>query len=107
MSNDELRDDEPMDLVELLTEMVMALVDHPGDVHVEERVEGATLAYAVHCAPQDRGIVIGKGGDAIQALRTLLGRVAARQKRRVTIEVANSRFDRNASPPRELRRVAS
>lgn len=103
----ELRDDEPMALVELLTEVVMALVEHPAEVHVEERAEGPVLAYTVHCAPQDRGIVIGKGGDAIQAMRTLLGRVAARQKRRVVIEVANSRFDRTVSPSRALRRAAS
>lgn len=106
LDNDELRDDQPLELVELLTELVMALVDHPEDVRVEEQDQGEVLAFSIHCSPSDRGIVIGRGGDTIQSLRLLLGRVAARQRRRVTIEVANSRFIR-PSPSRELRRAAS
>lgn len=94
--SDEDDDDAPLETDELLAEIVMAMVDLPDAVRIEKNSGTGSFEdlYIVHCAPRDRGVVIGKRGDAIQALRTLLGRVAARQGRRVVVEVADSRADR-------------
>lgn len=89
---EELEDDtEPMGLDELLTENLMALVEHPNKVRVEMIENETMIGLTVHCDPQDRGIVIGRGGNNINALRVVFGHMAAKTKRRVTIEVADSR----------------
>ena len=106
--DDELLDDEPLEMLDLLTEVVMAMVDQPKEVRIEEKVSAKETLFLIHCAPRDRGVVIGQQGNAIQALRTLLGRVAARQRRRVQIEVADSRPAGYPFPSRgrEMRRAS-
>ena len=72
---------------ELLTLLVRGLVKDEGRVSVrEETLEGAWL-FEVDVAPADRGRVIGRGGQTLTALRTLLGAVAARRGEICEIEV--------------------
>ena len=76
-----------MNMKELIEYMAKALVDDPDQVQVEE-IEGtsATL-YELRVGPDDMGRVIGKQGRVANAMRTLLRAAAARQGRRVTLEI--------------------
>ena len=78
---------DPMEERDLLTEMVRALVDKPKDVVVDERIHGDDSHMTVHVHPRDRGKVIGKRGATVQALRTLFGRIAAVEGRKIFIQV--------------------
>lgn len=85
--------------VQLLKEMVKALVDSPALVRVvSSATEGSTTdcLLLIHVAPDDRGKVIGKQGATITALRTLFGRIAASTGAgsRLFIEVADSKGQR-------------
>ncbi|MEJ2732000.1 MAG: KH domain-containing protein [Anaerolineae bacterium] len=72
---------------ELIEYMAKALVDDPDSVQVEE-IEGTSATiYELHVAPDDMGRVIGKQGRVANAMRTLLRAAAARQGRRVTLEI--------------------
>ena len=52
--------------------VVRSLVDNPDDVQVSE-VSGANeIAYRVGLHPADVGLVIGKGGRTISAIRSLI-----------------------------------
>lgn len=83
---------DPLPDIELLTEIVRALVDYPEDVKVVEQGAGTdTSIFLVHTAASDRGKIIGKGGVTISSLRSLFGRIAAVDRRRVFIEVADSK----------------
>lgn len=75
------------DLVEYI---VRSLVDYPDQVRVTE-VEGhASMILELSVADTDMGRVIGKGGKVINAIRTLLQVLGAKQGRRVTLEVVDS-----------------
>jgi predicted RNA-binding protein YlqC (UPF0109 family) len=72
---------------ELIEYMAKALVDDPDQVQVEE-IEGTSATiYELHVAAEDMGRVIGKQGRVANAMRTLLRAAAARQGRRVTLEI--------------------
>ena len=75
---------------ELLEYLVRGLVEEPDRVQVTEVQEndGATvLELAV--APDDYGSVIGRGGRTASALRTIIKAAAAKQNRRVFVDIVD------------------
>ena len=72
------------DLVEFIAK---SLVDDPAQVKVSE-VEGAnSVIIELHVASGDMGRVIGKGGRVANAMRTLVRVLAAKEGKRVTLEI--------------------
>ena len=72
---------------ELVEYIAKSLVDDPSQVRVEE-IQGATsIILELHVAPEDMGRVIGKQGRVANAIRTLLRVIAAKQGKRVTLEI--------------------
>ena len=64
-----------------------SLVDHPDQVSVRE-VEGEqTSVLELSVAKEDLGKVIGKQGRTARAIRTLLGAVSAKAKKRSVLEI--------------------
>jgi len=73
---------------ELLEDLIKGLVSQPKEVRVEESVgeEGAVhLSFSV--APEDMGLVIGKEGRIISALRFLLKIAATKAGKKVFLEL--------------------
>ncbi|MBI3361623.1 MAG: KH domain-containing protein [Chloroflexi bacterium] len=73
---------------DLLEFIVKSLVDDPIQVQVSEAQSGYTVLLELRVAPEDMGRVIGKGGRVINSIRTLLRLAAAREGRRVEVELA-------------------
>lgn len=72
------------ELVEFLTR---ALVDDPDAVSVEELEEDGDLVLEITVGSEDVGRVIGRGGRIANAIRTLAKAGAARDDRRVIIDI--------------------
>lgn len=74
-------------LRELVEYIAKSLVDDPSQVYVSE-VEGETsVVLELRVGPEDMGRVIGKGGRTANAIRTLARVLAAKQGKRVTLEI--------------------
>ena len=72
---------------ELVEYIAKSLVDDPSQVTVSE-VEGAnSLIIELHVASEDMGRVIGRGGRVANAMRTLVRVIAAKEGKRVTLEI--------------------
>jgi predicted RNA-binding protein YlqC (UPF0109 family) len=72
---------------ELIEYIAKSLVDDPSQVTVSE-VEGAnSLIIELHVASEDMGRVIGRGGRVANAMRTLVRVIAAKEGKRVTLEI--------------------
>ena len=72
---------------ELIEYIAKSLVDDPSQVRVDE-IEGITsVVLELHVAPEDMGRIIGKKGRVANAMRTLVRVVAAKQGKRVTLEI--------------------
>jgi predicted RNA-binding protein YlqC (UPF0109 family) len=76
-------------VVELLDYLARELVDDPSAVRVEELDEADAVVLRLHVAEDDVGKVIGRQGRIARALRTLVRASAAREGRRVVLEIVD------------------
>jgi predicted RNA-binding protein YlqC (UPF0109 family) len=74
------------DLVEYLAR---ALVDEPDAVQVEAYEEDDSEIYELSVAEDDVGKVIGRGGRTVNAFRCVLRACAAKQDKRVLLDVVD------------------
>ena len=68
--------------------ILQALVNYPEQVVVAEILGRQTVILEVRCHAKDMGRIIGKNGKTIGALRVLLTSLAAKQKRKAVLEIA-------------------
>ena len=52
-----------------------------------DRIDERGAMYEVRVAPTDLGKVIGKGGQTVRSLRTLISAIAAKHGKRVALEI--------------------
>ncbi len=71
-------------LVEVITK---SLVDDPDGVVVTEKQEGKTTVIEVHVSGNDMGKVIGKQGRIAKAIRSVVKAAAAKEDRKVVVEI--------------------
>jgi predicted RNA-binding protein YlqC (UPF0109 family) len=74
-------------VAELLEYLARQLVDDPAAVSVEEAEVDDEIVLRLHVAEADRGKVIGRQGRIARALRTVVRASAARERRRVRLEI--------------------
>ena len=74
-------------MAELLTYLAQRLVDEPEAVRVEEEERDDIIVLRLHVAKDDVGKVIGRAGRIARALRTVVRASAARERRRVVLEI--------------------
>ena len=72
-------------LVEVITK---ALVDNPEEVVVTERTDGKTVVIEVKVADSDMGKVIGKQGRIAKAIRSVVKAAAAKEDKKVIVDIA-------------------
>ena len=71
----------------LLEYMARSLVDNPEAVQVRERVGRYTVTYELTVASDETGKVIGRNGRVAKAIRDLMSVAAARQNKRVHVDI--------------------
>ncbi len=76
-------------MAELLEYLARRLVDDPDAVRVETAVEEDAVVLRLHVAPEDVGKVIGRQGRIARALRTVVRASAARDRRRILLEIVD------------------
>lgn len=72
---------------ELVEFIVKSLVDHPDEVRVDEIEQGNVTTLELAVADSDMGRVIGKGGRVINSIRSIVQVLAAKQGKRVNVEL--------------------
>ncbi len=76
-----------MGLKDLAEFLIKSLADHPDQVELEEREEDDTVLIELKIAQDDLGKIIGKNGNTINAIRTVLQTAASSHKKRAKLEV--------------------
>jgi predicted RNA-binding protein YlqC (UPF0109 family) len=71
----------------LLEYIAQHLVDTPDAVTIKERVGRFTVTYALSVSSDETGKVIGRSGRVAKAIRDLMGVAAARQNKRVHLDI--------------------
>lgn len=71
----------------LVENIICSLVDSPDQVVVGETAGESVTVLEIRVAPEDVGKVIGKEGRIANAIRTVAKAAAAKNNRRVTVEI--------------------
>lgn len=74
---------------ELVEYLVKSLADHPEEVSLTEHEEDDTIFMELKIASDDVGKIIGKSGNTINAIRTVVQAAASSHKKRVKLDVAS------------------
>ena len=90
---------------ELLEHIVKSIVNNPEEVTVEERESidfpGLTI-LTIDVAETDKGVVIGRKGRTINAIRDLITIHAIRNERRVKVLIKDDNSHKNDEIPTEV-----
>ena len=71
----------------LLIQIVQTLVDNPEQVQVTEIEGGHTTVLELKVAKEDMGMVIGKQGKTVNAIRVLLNAASGKAGKRFVLEI--------------------
>ena len=74
-------------MAELLAYLARQLVDKPDAVRVETEERDDAVVFLLHVDQDDIGKVIGRQGRIARALRAIVRASAARDRRRVLLEI--------------------
>ena len=72
---------------ELIEFIAGSLVDHPSEVDVFEMQRGSQVILQLQVAKEDMGRIIGREGRVANAIRTLLRVAAAKEGKRVSLDI--------------------
>jgi len=84
-----MKDESLRGLIEYLAQ---TLVDDPSQVQVKETASGNQVRIELRVARDDMGRIIGKHGRVANSIRMLMRVAAARQGKRVTLDVIEPLF---------------
>jgi predicted RNA-binding protein YlqC (UPF0109 family) len=76
-----------MAMKDLLERIACALVDKPEEVAVTALEGSQATVLELKVAKEDLGKIIGKQGRTARSLRTILGAVSAKERKRVVLEI--------------------
>jgi len=71
----------------LVEHLAKSLVDQPDAVKVTQEEDKNAVTIYLSVAPEDMGKVIGKQGRIAKAIRTVTKAAAARENKKVTVEI--------------------
>ena len=74
-------------LKQTLVDIAAAIVDSPDEVTVVGEEVGDTVNLTLSVAPDDMGMVIGKGGRIAKAIRTVIKAASADCGKRVNVDI--------------------
>ncbi|MBI5400280.1 KH domain-containing protein [Candidatus Saganbacteria bacterium] len=72
---------------ELVEYIARALADKPDQVEVKETAAESITIIEIRMAPEDAGKIIGREGRMINSIRAIVKAAAAKQNKKVTVEV--------------------
>ena len=75
------------DLKQTLHNIAAAIVDNPEEVNVSVNETETTLNLTLSVAPDDMGMVIGKGGRIAKAIRMVIKAAAADCQKKVNVDI--------------------
>lgn len=81
---------------EFLEYIIKALVDNPGDVKVDRRVDEMGVLLSLKVNPEDMGQIIGKAGSTARAIRNLVRIVGLKNHARVNLKIEEPEGERPA-----------
>jgi uncharacterized protein len=77
---------------ELLEMILKEIANHPDDIRVEEVTDESDpsfVRFLIYANDEDKGLIIGRGGRTISAIRDVISIKAVREKKKVRLEIVD------------------
>lgn len=77
---------------QLLETILKDIVQYPDDISVEEQTheeDPTFVTYLISANDEDKGVIIGKSGRTISAIRDVLSIKAVRENKKVRLEIVD------------------
>ncbi len=81
---------------DFLEYVIKALVDNPGDVKIDRKVDEMGVLLSLKVNPEDMGQIIGKAGATARAIRNLVRIVGLKTHARVNLKIEEPAGGRTA-----------
>lgn len=78
------------DIAEILERLVVPLLSQPDGLTITCRMRETTTILTVRVAPEDSGRLIGRGGETIRSIRTLIDYAAQNAGASVQLELQDA-----------------
>lgn len=78
-----------MQEVEFLTFILENLVSHKEDIKIERKEDELWVLLTLQVNKEDMGIIIGKGGNTINALRAILRLLGVKINKKINLKVVD------------------
>lgn len=72
---------------EVLENILKALINHPDELKVEKSVDEMGVLLTVKANKDDVGLIIGKNGTTVRAIKMIIKRIGAKNKASVNIKI--------------------
>lgn len=76
---------------ELLEFILKHIVNYPDEVVVSKEEDGEIVRFHITVNPEDAGLVIGKEGKVINAIRNLIRVPAVKEQKKVYLDIVNEK----------------
>ena len=80
---------------ELLQNIVCELVNVPEDVRIEKTIDDMGILLTLHVNPRDMGVLLGRKGETITAIRKIMKPVGFKHGSRISIKVHDPNYQNN------------
>jgi predicted RNA-binding protein YlqC (UPF0109 family) len=81
---------QPVDIAEVLERLVAPLLSQPDDLKITSRTRDTTTILTVRVSPDDGGRLIGRGGETIRSIRTIVDYAAQHAGASVQLELQDA-----------------
>lgn len=72
---------------EILENILQNLVNNPQDIKVQRVVDEMGVLLKVKLHPQDMGLIIGRNGETIKAIKTIIKAIGTKNHARINIKI--------------------
>ena len=76
-----------MEAIKFLQNILEVLVDHPESIEISEKQDELGTLLSLKVAPEDMGIIIGRGGKTIDSLRTVIRVFGSKSDTRMNLRI--------------------
>lgn len=76
-----------MEAIKFLQTIIEVLVDHPESIEISEKQDELGILLSLKVAPEDMGIIIGRGGKTIDSLRTVVRVFGSKSGTRMNLRI--------------------
>lgn len=73
--------------IDFLRFVLESICDDKADLHIDGRIDELGVLLTVRVSDRDMGKLIGKGGQTVKALRTLLRILGSGSKQRINLKI--------------------